>query len=1354
MELYQLNQQSEEIANQIKLSKAKLTYRQPTAFAIQSDYDWNASFFFAMLLFESQIKPNTFLTERDLSELHESFEKKDGTLDIEVLKNRFWIRNVLGIIEIPSLISNAVRHFEKIEEAEAEFNFLRDAIKNFKKGNDIGLQEFMLFFEKYQQEKSLRISIDLCKIAFHLKLENDKVTINNIRYNEPLFVHKRELKFIETVLEKQKEGDRHCLQIDSNRLQSIHKNHKSVFSKTPPIDDLIAEGVIKKEDKHYTLKIGHSNLQYGETLYNKISPQLFALMRGSEDYREDAELLKEWLLKLSFVADFNHSSEGFNAEDTSLILETSLTILLNEKEVAGADTEIDKLVLSGRHSGYSINQGSIKKHFPDLTKSKNVFELFQQLQECNETGQNDMLWIQETRWLIADLTSLIVFFDNGKGEDGLSYPHIRKLILAGKDSPYLLWKTCFYIYYWKPELIPYLIVDPSICSLAFKLYFISSVDDGYPKEHAAILKNGIACKCFGLLLSSLYSNRQIQPAERAVPIFECLKLLLESKQEININRRSNSLNEEISFLSKLYIDLASVLKGQKLQEPVFGGTFESRKHLYEETLEGLYQQIKDYDGQAIYRASVIGVPFVKLQLYGLVLGLIQLCTSQKKAGDAPTLNAGSLAQKFLSEYTKAFNCSTVKTWDYFESMNKETVPIWSSQYKAEAVSIKWHDWALLLEEHELLEQFLQPLDLKLQPSGDTFDKYNYYTVEKIRTHLEILLSIHEHLKNSETAYKQKGKKVGSALYKLELSISRFIVKYSVTDTQNARIDIFSDRNENAISGVHGNELLPKLAQAINKFSSENKTTILTALTQSDPITKCLKLLEFLSNESDRDFIKKQMTGLDVASYLDEKNYIPEIETVVTKLAEFEEFTEKAKEALEYWKNRILTRRDNKEYQITYFRLKLLIAYYAVDEQTIVQEKSPTSERFHGSNGHVFRSEETRSFYLGLVKLKKDMPEEAYKIFNELMRSTESEKSSIAVNRFYSHIAFAEANQDRREKEKMLAEALAEWELYEQGLPEKDRDAVLSFSKENVWLNKLAVYHKLRRDSDFDTLYTSLEKHFQLRKDFFECRISNLIERAYYEQAKAVLKEAKDYHQSEDGVLPEFIKEARERLENEDDFVRLRKEFQDMVSRTPEKLVQILPENLIGKRKLPDYVLKEICGSANDILDYINSIEEIGLEDKYTDLLLLSLQARLRNWHWHVGNTRGGFAATNKRNNGELDFIIKGADQERIATCEALLLHGKNTSTVTTHSIKTFNYDHRRKLFFVLAYYSGSDFPSHWKDYKTNILPNIEYPEGFPISGAIEEIDEPYTNASIKAALVNHGDDTRVYHVFININYKL
>jgi tetratricopeptide (TPR) repeat protein len=563
-----------------------------------------------------------------------------------------------------------------------------------------------------------------------------------------------------------------------------------------------------------------------------------------------------------------------------------------------------------------------------------------------------------------------------------------------------------------------------------------------------------------------------------------------------------------------------------------------------------------------------------------------------------------------------------------------------------------------------------------------------------------------------------------------------------------------DRHERTVFGSHENALLPIIAQALNKFEQNKKNEILKSLTQSDSFTKCLKLLEFLSSDADINFIKEQIKSFDVSSYLDEKSYIPEIETVVIKLSEFEEFIEKAKEALTYWEKRILTQRDNTEYLIIYFRIKLLIAYYEGDEQAILNEQPPPVDSFSTSNGFEFKPAETRNFYLGLVKLKNNEPEKAYEIFSRLINTSKNDKSSIAINRFYTHIKLAKLKANKEEKEKSLTEALTEWDSYENSIPEKNRTIMLEYVQENIWLNKLNVYHKLQRYTEFDKLFSAIDKAYQLRKDFFEIRINNYVKRGLYEIAKSFVIEAKTYHQSKDEILPEFIRLANEKLEDEEDYKRLRKEYYDLISKTPEKLMQILPENIVGKRNIQDYILKEICGSANDVLDNINAIAEIDTEDKYSDLLILSLQSKFRNWHWKIGNTRGGFSASNKRNLGELDFVITAADNDRIASCEALLLHGKNTSTVTTHTIKTFNYDHRRKLFFIISYYDGKSSGNHWDDYKTKIVPTIKYPDGFPLSENVEEITESFTNDSVRALLAKHGEDTRVYHVFININYKV
>lgn len=1351
--MYRLKEKADKICRLIELSKEKYKYRHPDIKAIQADNDWAASHLLAKLFFESDVVSQTYISTEELKEFYKEFENKEGAVDLENLIDKFWIRNIGGIIEIPNGISSAADRYEKIKDAEAEFNFLVEVTKKFKPNTIIAKPEFLIFLADYQTREGVTISLEKCKLVHMMGEKEEKITIFNLEYNKPLFQYKKELQFIGFVLQKGKQGDKYKLKIKIDSLEPIHAKHKDFFLETPALDDLITQKVIVKEEDNYFLNMWASEPNYWVALGGQIGELLWGLMKNSGSYPVFNDMVKEWLLKMRFIDDFIISPKIMKSKEMNSLLNSCLEILLNENDLIGTDTEISKLVLSNRGHSPFLFANSYNASFPDLTIAKNIFELFNLMEDCNEANQSDLLWHQDSRWFVQKLIQLIVFYDDNRGDDGIEYPIIRKLLYEGITRPYLLWKTCFYIYYWRPEVIPYLCLDEKVASLAFNLYFISGTDKNFPEGDAWEIKKEVLCDCFDLLLSGLIKSNELSTSDKALRVFECLVTISERKWKEYRNNTTKQVTIKRERFQKLFDGLIQVLKKKELQGSYYGPDGEIKKYFFPEITGGIYNHLLSYNSQNMYPDGVVGLRLVKLELFSILLKLISTDQYKEQKGEIEELKEETLVNQFLSEYTDILNLSSTKRLSHIAGQEGDAAPLWSTHQKGVEL-IPWEEWVLLLEKYGLLPQFLTPSELKLKSTEDIWDKYNQFTVDKIRKHLEILILIHQRLRQNEFEFKQQGFKIDTAISRLEQAIVDFTSKYTVQDTSNARIDIFEDQYERTIYGSEENALIPVLAQAINKFEFNHKLEILKSLIQTDSLIKCLKLLEFLSRETDIDFIKKQIKSFSVSTYLDEKLYIPEIETVLAKLSEFEEFIDKAKEALEYWENRILTQRDNTEYKITYFRIRLLIAYYECDEQAILDEKAPPVDSFSTSRGFEFKPTETRDFYLGLVKLKNNEPGNAYEIFSRLIISSKNDKSAIAINRFYSHIKLAETKTDRAEKEKYLSDALIEWDIYENSIPPADRINSLEYVQENIWLNKLNVYHNLQRHTDFDALFGSLDKTYQLRKDFFEIRVNNYVKRGYYELARNYVNEAKVYHSSKDDLLPDFIKHAIEELENEEDYKRLRKEYQDLISRSPEKLVLILPENMVGKRNVWNYILKEICGSANDILDIVNSIEKINNEDKYTDLLILSLQSRFRNWHWKIGNTRGGFSASNKRNSGELDFVINSADNERVATCEALVLHGKNTSTVTTHVIKTFNYDHRRTLFFILAYYNGKNFDKHWEDYKTKIIPTIKYPVGFPLSATVDEIKEPFTNNSIRVLLAKHGDDTKVYHVFININYNL
>lgn len=110
-------------------------------------------------------------------------------------------------------------------------------------------------------------------------------------------------------------------------------------------------------------------------------------------------------------------------------------------------------------------------------------------------------------------------------------------------------------------------------------------------------------------------------------------------------------------------------------------------------------------------------------------------------------------------------------------------------------------------------------------------------------------------------------------------------------------------------------------------------------------------------------------------------------------------------------------------------------------------------------------------------------------------------------------------------------------------------------------------------------------------------------------------------------------------------------------------------------------------------------------------------------------------------------------------CEAWVYRGR-TSTVA-HLKKVFNYHHQRKSFICLVYDTGeqeNDFEKNSTHYAEKIIPIADYPAGFEFNEAInvKEVSRDFgiEKSAIKVFTSVHGTGTTLYHLFVNINYKI
>ncbi len=1342
--MYNLEEQMRNVSERIHAFQEK-NINPKDFLAMQADEDWGASFFFGKLLFNSNPLPNTNVTEEELVYLHKDYEKSYGQVNLNELITKSWVRLVGGMVEIPNAIRNAIRRFNDIADIEKEFYFFLETKKVFHNNSVIEKNAFNDFWQSYQLENQVEISLEN-SVKFFFFEEKERIRINNIDQDKFLFDFKIELKFIGSLLDIKSTGDQYQLVIDCRSIELICSEHKNYFPNTPTLELLTEQKVFIKKDDTILINLWNCNPNYWESLNDKIGIVVWNYLKD-EHKQCNLSMVKNWVLKMRSINRMNTCLPLVDTKELKNILQIFTDLVLEEKDLYPKGKEIEKLLLSNRDVEYIFLSNIQRVQFPNLHTITDLLSLYESLEKFDDFHLNDVMWSQDIRWYIDDLIQILVFNDQGQ-----EFEKIKILLKAGSSRPYLLWKACFLIHHRKPEIIPYLIIDLELAPLAFQLYYQSSLNKSFAEIELKHIRENVFAEMFGLLLSAAKTADHISISVKAQVIFQTIFLFARYQWNYFQTKDSIKVKENPTNFQHVLTTIFSLLQNEPLETVYFNSKSQDARYFFPYLLKEIFLNITGLTEQKFFPAGVFGLSTVKWDLFFKIFQLVQTKTYKNQIDElSEHLSEIEVLAAFVEDYEKLMGVLTIRQWDYESGELKDVIPFWSND-KNSIQELSWDDIIIGLQSHNLLHKLLHPVNLRLQITEDKFDKQNQFVISKIRQHIEILLISYNAVKDNEFKFLHKELPVDLAISNIELAIVSLVSQYSINSLSVGKTDVFADRYERDVFGNRTRPLLAFLAQTLPRFTLSNRQTILFSVITEDKFTKCLKLLEFLSSDADIVFIQNQIKTLDVQDYLSEKKYIPEMEIVLEKLAQSEEFVQKAKEALSYWNEKVIANRNNKEYAMTAFRIKMLIAYYETDEQTIQNETNPDTQ-FLGLKRRDENVTEIRQFYLGLLKTKENNPQAAYHIFNELFEIAENNKAVIALNRLYAHIRISDQADSLSNKYIILKKALQEWDEYEKSILENDRSSTLGFLYESIWLNKLYAYNELQVFSEFEKIFVSLDVSYQLKKDFFELRVKNLLERDFFEAARSFINEGQKFHQSTNGALPDFIKKARELIENKEDYKRLAVEYLNIVTRTPEKLVLILPENIRGTGDFSEYILKEICLSGNEILDIVNSVSHIANEDKYSDLLILNLQSKFRNWYWSVGNTRGGFSDSNKRNPGELDFIIRGADNERIATCEALIIKGINTNSVTRHVLKSFNYDHRRNLSFIIVYYQGKNFMKHLKDYEARILPNIKYPENFALAEKVIEKDYNFTNDSIKVVLAKHGNNTRVFHVFININYK-
>jgi uncharacterized protein YlbG (UPF0298 family) len=1318
---------------------------------------WSAAYFYADVLLNTMIPEDVVVSLERLSELQDRFFSDTGYLvDTGELFKKGWLRYVFGTVCLPKAIRFGPDELGRIKDRKNEILFF-EGLSNEQCAQTKTLEQLQLLAEAYQSSHNIIIDLKSAEKKYFTIGGNGQISYNNTRFSAFILQNLPVFEFINIIKAL---GPKTDLCITATYLKKIHRQHSTFFLKTPSLKELIDKKVFQIDNTdNYTVNFNYNELGLHHDILIKTAGLLWDKLLAQGSYGDAQAKLRFWYYRTVYHSNHYNFLGGLSGKNKQRFLEAAMQIVLAEPDLGTGDEEYHKLRLDAHHA----HQENILPEYYTvenvIAQGEDLFENYRQLNELNHGHGSEIIAEQGCRHPITYLISEIVRNDNH-----FKFKNTLRLLNASTTKTYLFWYTSFMLHHHRPEILPFLITNEDTSALGFRLLFKIDIDRLMEPEMLDIKRQLIEAG-FRLLIEMLADSNHIPDSRKATIIFQ--SLLFTTQKRFKSQQGGNAALFEKYHQHQVIISnrVRELFASAELPAQNYLPQLKYKDLLYPELLDELFKKIQaippdDWGNRLIY------LPYAKLDQLVFIAEL-SLRKDQKGEMVASGQQTSQYISGFLQSYLEAINCKEVMELDYSDVGRKlkPSQPSWITNH-AQDKEIDWAMMFLHLEKYFIFEDFLSPLGLTFSASDDKYNEYNHFTADKLRNHIAVLIiGFNGVLKKAKQA-KITGLPVTGVLSKIENKLTHLITRYSLFDPAQGRYDIFNERLERWHFGGTRSELLPIIGSVINRFTKENRQSIVRELIKSDQLIRSLKMIGYIVSEDE----KKKLLNIvvneqDIQKTMDDLSYADK-QFVIQSLTANPEFIKQAEQAL------VVTDEPNKRRRISYqknedevyhFRARLLLAYHNNDIEAVKTIVEPEFEMYLGNN---FTASQEKLFYEGLIYLHRKESEESHSIFNELLSFATEDKPTFALNRFAAHIDWAAQTTDGTERQRRYIDALAEWDSYEHS---SDKQAGWNHISEKVIFNKLEALEALGEDERFDQLYQPLETDIKLKPHFLEVRITNLVRRQMQLQAEQLLSEAKNIHALETGGYPLFIAILENLTNTPETIAFLTQQHNRILALPADKLIEVVTGNGVGAKDISGFLLDEIMEAANQMLFKINAVSEVGHEDKYSDLLMMVLNSRLQHFHWSVETLRGGFSdreleaqvvstkAKDKQSNvGEIDFGIYSATHELLAICEALILEGKNTIEVQKHNLKIFNYEPSRKLFFLISYYRGAveNYVDAWKSYIGVVENFIEFPSGHQITGGkLTEINHPKGNASLKITTSTHGETT-LYHVFININYQV
>lgn len=1335
---YEVHSKMEKFEEFLKLNYSGINnkYRKDTS--VDADELWNCSFFLAKILHHAQPISN-ISTEEGFNGFVKNYEQNHGCIvNLQELFDSFFLRKIGGQIMIAGQISYSCLTFEEIIPYRKELSFLVELQATDKQNNMDSLKfkkdEFEVIIQQYEQKYHSKLDR---KGIYFKKWSSEKeglVTFSNMEaYFQGFIDCWDSFEFINAYKNaKLAIEERSFLFIANQDLEKIHGEHQSLYPDIPDLEIFKNDSQFKEFDRGFQIRFhdSESKNNYWHMLANQVSGRFWTLLDRDNQRSNKQVALKEWLYKTKHLDAHEPLICTTNSSRMSFCNEAFL-FLKNEPDLAGGKNEIVKMIYDSRWKGGFTK---VQNYFNyEITETEPI-DIYKRL--TNGTLDNDnILYDQRSRTGVTKLISAFVCNENKYipeyDDDGDALPQkpfnrICQLLFLASERPYLIWKICYTILHRRQEILPALYFHPQLSGLGFVLV------EKMPSSHPADMLNGEVWKQSTALFISCATNLHFRPKEFAKIIFQLFCELNRDKYQDMRGGRPTIDPVLAAARVRREEDILGLLISINLQ-------IHTKQYL-PQVFNYLCFYFRNFKVIDRYKNRLIRFPMVQ---WDGIFRLIEVIASSRFKSYYLELerHLRTLTGIFLTSYLGLLETDEVIGFDLDSKTDKLGKVSWSESIER-LDKLQWIYPIYHLHKYGLLGQFLIPR-IHLAPAKDIYDEKNRIHILQLRTHIGVLLQLLKKLVSPEIPYGFEKAKLLEIRTVVENQVITYVKRCSVNDPAVGKFDIFEFNHEESLFGSGNEALLPRLALAINWFS--DKDAIIDAIKTSGDYHKLLTMLEWITSAGITSKLLEHAKGADVLAILDKQNWIPEVKSILLQLSHNSELLDKLEEALVYYEVEIADRRKDFDNKMEAFRIRLMIAYFNMDEQMLNKVKEPIPEVNVHTND--LTGNDYRSFYRGLIYLS-EKPDGAYGIFNNLYNKF-PQYPSLAINRLNAAYKLAEKNADI----KGFADALGEWQDASSKFTAIQQEA----SQPNCSILQLQLFLKLGFDDSFDKMFNELAFPYQMLPDILTLKIEHLTEQGRGAEALYWIEKGEVYHKFDDVSQLQFLEDLKLKVKGLDNIDDLQYQYRRIFDAIPDKLVQVIPARINGKTSMPEFLVQEFVHATDKMLDKIRSIDSIKDENKYNDLLEVILESRIHHYGWSVsGQHRGGFSDKIGPQPGERDLPVFSSDNKILIIAEALIFRGSGTAI--PHLNKIFNYYHQRENLLVIYYDLSKKnvFDDHWSNYPTDILSKCQFPDGYELTGTYQDVSADFKvkGSAIKIGKTTHASGSVIYHMFIQVNYNI